>query len=96
EKEGLVDTGETFLGMFAGDHVKIGINTTISTGTVLGIFANITAKDSLTEKFIPDFYWTGGGKMSLEKAIEMAKRVMGRRGVKPDEGYIDKIRESYG
>jgi len=34
--------------------------------------------------------------MSLEKAIEMAKRVMGRRGVKPDEGYIDKIRESYG
>jgi N-acetylglucosamine-1-phosphate uridyltransferase (contains nucleotidyltransferase and I-patch acetyltransferase domains) len=96
EKQGLVDTGEPFLGMFAGDHVKIGINTTISTGTVLGIFANITAKDSPTEKFIPDFYWTGGGKMSLEKAIEMVRRVMGRRGVKPDEGYIDKIRESYG
>ena len=93
EKKGLVDTGEIFLGMFAGDHVKIGINTTISTGTVLGIFANVTAKDSPTEKLIPDFYWTGGGRMSLEKAIEMAKRVMERRGMKPDEDYIDRIRK---
>ena len=96
EKNGLVNTGETFLGMFAGDHVKIGINTTISTGTVLGIFANVTAKDSPTEKFVPDFYWTGGGKMSLEKAIEIAIRVMERRGIRPDKDYIDRIRENYG
>ncbi len=96
EKGGLVDTGETFLGMFAGDHAKIGINTTISTGTVLGIFANITSKDSPTEKFVPDFYWTGGGKMSIEKAIEIAKRVMERRGIRIDDEYINRIRESYG
>ncbi len=95
EKEGLIDTGEMFLGLFAGDHSKIGINATISTGTVLGIFANITAKDSPTEKFVPDFYWTGGGKMDLNKAIEIAKRVMNRRGITPSEDYINRIREGY-
>ncbi len=95
ERGGLTDTGQQFLGMFAGDHAKIGINTTVSTGTVMGIFCNITALDSPTDKFIPDFYWTGGGKMRLEKAIEMAKRVMARRGVKSPDEYIEIIKMHY-
>ena len=91
-----VDTGLQFAGAFIGDHAKIGINTTVSTGTVVGIFANITAADSPTPKFVPDFYWTGGGRMRLDKAIEVARRVMARRGVKPTEEYLELIRRAYG
>ncbi len=91
----VVDTGLQFIGTFIGDHTKIGINTTVSTGTVFGVFANITAADSPTPKFVPDFYWTGGGRMRLEKALEMAKRVMERRGLQPSEDYLGRIRRVY-
>ena len=93
--KGTVETGMQFLGAFFGDHAKVGINTTVSTGTVIGIFANVTAADSPTPKFVPDFYWTGGGRMRLDKAIEVARRVMARRGVEPSEEYLRLIREAY-
>ncbi len=92
EKGELIDTKRQFLGVFAGDHCKVGINTTISTGTVIGIFANITAADSPTPKFIPDFYWTGGKRMHIDKAVEIAIRVMKRRNKRPSKDYIKKIK----
>ncbi len=90
-----VNTGLQFAGTFIGDHAKLGINTTVSTGTVIGIFANITAADSPTPKFVPDFYWTGGGRMRLDKALEVARRVMARRNVVPTEYYLGLIRKAY-
>ncbi|NPB03158.1 MAG: hypothetical protein GXO39_01920 [Thermotogae bacterium] len=91
----VVDTGKRFLGAFLADHSKLGINTTVSTGTVVGIFANVTAKDSPTPRFVPDFYWTGGKRMRLDKAIEVAERVMARRGVKPTQDYLKRIEGAY-
>jgi len=91
----VVDTGRLFVGTFVGDHAKLGINTTVSTGTVVGIFANITAADSPTPKFVPDFYWTGGGRMDLSKALEVARRVMARRGITPTRDYLKRIEAVY-
>jgi len=91
----VVDTGLQFAGTFIGDHAKVGINTTISTGTVIGIFANVTASDSPTPKFVPDFYWTGGKRMRLDKALEVARRVMARRDVVPSGDYLRRIEEVY-
>lgn len=36
-----IPTGRTFLGLLCGDHTKVGINTMFTTGTVVGICANI-------------------------------------------------------
>lgn len=77
-----VDTGKQFCGLMMGDHSKAGINTMFNTGTVVGVSANVFGGD-FPPKYIPHFAW-GGGKNSptfeLDKAFEVAQRVMERRG----------------
>ncbi len=76
-------TGAQFSGLMMGDHAKSGINTMFNTGTVCGVFANVF-DGGFPPKHIKDFSW-GGGKdavtFKLEKALEMAERVMERRKV---------------
>ncbi len=94
---GLVDTGLQFLGPVIGDHSKTGINTTITTGAVIGVFANLVGA-GIVPKFVPSFSW-GYPEFSeyrLEKALEVARRVMARRGVElgPEyEGLLRKVFE---
>ena len=76
-------TGETFCGLIMGDHSKCGINTMFNTGTVIGVFANIFGA-GYPRNFVPSFAW--GGKagftsFKIEKAFEIAERVMQRRGI---------------
>jgi hypothetical protein len=77
-----VDTGKQFCGLMMGDHSKAGINTMFNTGTVVGVSANVFGGD-FPPKYIPHFAW-GGGEHSptfeLDKAFEVAQRVMERRG----------------
>lgn len=76
-----VQTGLTFCGLLMGDHSKCGINTMFNTGTVVGVSANIYGGDFLS-KFIPSFAWGGSDGMTtyrLERAVETANRMMGRR-----------------
>lgn len=76
-----VQTGLTFCGLLMGDHSKCGINTMFNTGTVVGVSANIYGGDFLS-KFIPSFAWGGSNGMTtyrLERAMETANRMMGRR-----------------
>lgn len=79
-----VDTGLTFVGLFMGDHAKSGINTMFNTGTVVGFCSNVFGAGYLP-KFIPSFSWHDAQKGSvpykMEKAIEVATRVMARRKV---------------
>ena len=51
-----VDSGTIFLGAAIGDHAKLGINTTLNTGLVIGIGSNLWGPELLTD-FIPDFSW---------------------------------------
>ncbi len=77
----LVDTGSMFVGATIGDHTKTGINTILNTGTVLGVGCNIFGAD-FPPKYIPSFSWGGAGGLQeyrLEKCLQAARRVMGRR-----------------
>ncbi len=76
------DSGLQFCGLIMGDHSKTGINTMLNTGTVVGVAANIFG-GGFPPKFIPSFSWGGFDKtpFNLEKACEVAERVMSRRSV---------------
>lgn len=76
-------TGKQFVGLFMGDHSKSGINTMFNTGTVAGVFANVFGGD-FPEKFIPSYAWGGADGFTtyhLNKAFEVAEKVMARRGL---------------
>jgi hypothetical protein len=70
-----------------GDHVKTGIGTMLTTGTVLGAGANVFG-GRVTEKHVPAFAWGGGepyGTYDIDKFIEVAGRMMARRDIELTE-----------
>lgn len=76
-------TGLQFCGLIMGDHSKCGINTMFNTGTVVGVNANIFG-GGFPSKFIPSYTWGGidsSTTYDLEKAFDVAAKVMERRGV---------------
>jgi UDP-N-acetylglucosamine diphosphorylase/glucosamine-1-phosphate N-acetyltransferase len=80
---GLRDTGEIKLGSFIGDHVKTGIGTRLTTGSVVGAGSNIYG-GVIPPKYVPPFSWGEGDDLSmyrLDKFLENAARAMSRRGV---------------
>jgi len=69
-------------GVFMGDYSKTSINTSINTGTVIGVCCNVFGT-GLTPKFIPNFSWGSEGvqRYNLEKAfidIENWKKIKGQ------------------
>ncbi len=77
----MIGTGLQFCGLLMGDHSKAGINTMFNTGTVVGVNANIFG-GSFPPTHIPSFAWGGSEKIEkyeLNKALEVAQRVMERR-----------------
>ena len=77
-----VQTGSQFVGMTAGDHAKTGINTMINTGSVIGLMSNVFGA-GFPPKYLPDFSWGGADGLTeyrIDKALEVAKIVKGRRG----------------
>jgi len=92
-----INTGMIFLGLIMGDHSKSGINTMFNTGTIVGFSANVFGGD-FPPKFIPSFGWGGASGITeydLEKALEVAKRVMQRRNVKLTPAYEKLFRHLY-
>jgi hypothetical protein len=86
-----------FVGLTAGDHVKIGINGTIDTGTVIGPSANLYGA-ALPPKNIPAFTWGTVGNFSpydLEKAITVATTAMSRRRVLASDAYKQVFRHVF-
>ncbi len=76
-----VDSGSLFVGSVMGDHTKIGINTMLNTGTVLGVGCNVYGGD-FPPKYVPSFCWGGSGgfvEHTLEKFLVTTGRVMARR-----------------
>ncbi len=79
----MINTGLQFCGLLMGDHSKTGINTMLNTGTVVGVNANIFG-GSFPPTHVPSFSWGGANKFEkyeLAKALEVAERVMDRRGI---------------
>lgn len=77
-------TGLQFCGLIMGDHCKTGVNCMINTATVLGVGVNIHGA-GFPRNFVASFMDggnTAGFKaMSLPAFLDMAKRVMARRGI---------------
>jgi UDP-N-acetylglucosamine diphosphorylase/glucosamine-1-phosphate N-acetyltransferase len=81
--DGTRRTGQTFLGSFIGDHAKLGIGTRLTTGSVVGAGANVFGT-GMPPKFVPPFAWGDVppfGEFDAGKFLEVAARVMARRGV---------------
>jgi UDP-N-acetylglucosamine diphosphorylase/glucosamine-1-phosphate N-acetyltransferase len=79
----MVDSGSMFVGLTMGDHSKSGINTMFNTGTVVGVCCNVYG-GGFPPKFVPSFSWGGAEGLveyRLDKALETARAVMGRRKV---------------
>lgn len=78
-----IATGLQFCGLIMGDHSKSGINTMFNTGTVCGVSANVFGA-GFPPKYIADFSWGGADgfeEFKLEKALEVAEKMMERRGL---------------
>lgn len=82
----LMNTGETKVGCFIGDHTKTGIGSLINTGTVIGVMSNVLTSGEPLPKLIPSFcwyfrkrFWRGTG---LGRMLETAETVMNRRNMK--------------
>lgn len=90
EAKSEVETGEQFMGVCMGDHSKCGINTMFNTATVVGVSCNIYG-GGFPDKHLPSFTWGGPESMvsfKLDKAKEAANQMMGRRGLKLEEGDL--------
>lgn len=80
----MVDTASTKVGSFIGDHSKTGIGTLINTGVSIGFSCNIFGGTLVTSREVPSFSWgdeRGYEVYKPEKALEVARTVMARRGV---------------
>jgi len=87
-----IDTGEVMAGLIMGDHAKSGIDTMFNTGTVVGVSSNVFGT-GFPPKYIPSFTWGGPEGFTtfkLDKAIEVASKVMARRDIEftQDENKI--------
>jgi UDP-N-acetylglucosamine diphosphorylase/glucosamine-1-phosphate N-acetyltransferase len=75
-----VESGEMFVGMFAGDYSKAGINVSFPTGAVIGFCSSVLAARS--PKFVPSFAWLDGDSVEPfdeQRALPIARKVMARR-----------------
>jgi UDP-N-acetylglucosamine diphosphorylase/glucosamine-1-phosphate N-acetyltransferase len=92
-----INSGSMFVGLTMGDHSKAGINTMFNTGTVVGISSNVFGS-GFPQKYIPSFSWGGTDSTiiyDIEKAIEVARRVMSRRNINLYDTEEKVIREVF-
>ena len=76
----LVDTGRQFLGAVIGDHAKTAIDTGISAGTTVGVCSALFTRTC--PRTVGSFAWVteeGVSPYEVDRAIEVARRVMARR-----------------
>jgi UDP-N-acetylglucosamine diphosphorylase/glucosamine-1-phosphate N-acetyltransferase len=94
----LEDTGRLFCGLFMGDYTKAGISTMFNTGTVVGVNANVFGA-GFQPKHIPSFSWGGAAEglteYRVEKAIEVARQTVSRRGMELSEADQDIMRQVF-
>jgi UDP-N-acetylglucosamine diphosphorylase/glucosamine-1-phosphate N-acetyltransferase len=94
---GVKTTGLQFLGTFFGDHVKTGIGTMLSTGTVIGAGANVFGS-AMPPKAVPPFAWGDGepyDTYDITRFLTVAERVMARRQVELGDNARKQLAEAH-
>lgn len=80
-----IDTGDTKVGSFIGDHTKTSIGTLFNTGTIVGMMTNILGGSEILPKSIPSFCLFANAKafkgFGLKSLLKTAETAMGRRKV---------------
>jgi UDP-N-acetylglucosamine diphosphorylase/glucosamine-1-phosphate N-acetyltransferase len=92
-----LDTGSRFVGSIVGDHAKTAIGSKLNTGAVVGVFSNI-AVTGFPPKEVRPFSWAtdeGTRDYDVERAVETARVVMGRRGQELSSAMERLIRETH-
>ncbi|MCK5171545.1 MAG: GlmU family protein [Bacteroidales bacterium] len=92
-----IQTGLQFCGLIMGDHSKCAINTMFNTGTVVGVNANIFG-EGFPRNFVSSFSWGGAHGFTvygINKAFEVAEKVMERRNIKLDETEKNILKEIF-
>jgi len=93
-----VDSGTMFLGTMIGDHAKLGINTSINTGCVIGIGSNLYGPN-LISGFIPDFSWGQASQLvryRFDRFCATAASVKARRGLEFSPAETELFRVLHG
>ncbi len=78
-------TGMQFLGTIFADHVKTAVGTRLMSGSCLGT-GSMVAAAAFAPKYLPRFSFQTDGpplKYELDKFLDVARRVMARRGLSP-------------
>lgn len=92
-----IDTERVFLGSIIGDHVKTGIGTLLSAGTLIGYACHIFGA-MLHSNWIPSFTWgekNNYKQYRVDALIEVMQRVMKRRNVDLLENETQVIKKLY-
>lgn len=85
----LEDSGLQFCGLFLADHCKTAINSMLNSGTVCGVSSSVLT-NNFPPKYIPSFGWvtdTGIDVFELDKALDTARVMMGRRNMTVSPAY---------
>ncbi|HVZ48946.1 MAG TPA: putative sugar nucleotidyl transferase [Gemmatimonadaceae bacterium] len=96
-RRGPHDTGLQFLGALVGDHAKTAIGTRLTTGTTIGAGANVFG-DRAPARYVPPFAWGDRPpfeRYELDKFLDVAAHVMGRRSVKLPSGLRRALAEAW-
>jgi UDP-N-acetylglucosamine diphosphorylase/glucosamine-1-phosphate N-acetyltransferase len=91
---GMRETGAQFLGTLFGDHVKTGIGTMLTTGTILGAGANVYG-GRVSSKYVPPFAWGSEDTYEIKKFIAVAERMMSRRHVELSADGAHLLEDAY-
>ncbi len=78
------NTNTMFMGCVIGDHAKLGINSTINTGCVIGTGSNLWGRD-LISGYIPEFSWGEASQLQayiIDAFLATAQLVKQRRNLK--------------
>ncbi|MFH1824151.1 MAG: putative sugar nucleotidyl transferase [Candidatus Firestonebacteria bacterium] len=79
----LMDSKDTKVGCFIGDHTKTSIGTYFNTGTITGIMCNLVGSGGVLPKYIPSFTWFFNNRFfkgyGLKSMLDTAKMSMSRR-----------------
>ena len=84
------DTGVLKLGVFLGDHVRTGIGSLLTGGSVVGAGSNVFG--GAVPKWVPPFSWGRAGALDVHRRadfLETASRVLPRRGVEATDDVLD-------
>ncbi len=90
-----IDTGETFIGCFIGDHAKTAIGSMIYTGCVIGVAANLFGQ-SFYSKFIPSFSWGVKDEAKIDEVIGIARASMKRRNIELKRSDVTLLKKVFG